>query len=336
MAVPNALDRRVASDQAFRYLTRYLHSTRLDHIVFDRTVVDRAAVRIVSNGSTQEVQSGTILSSCKLHNDEEFYAMPTVGRNNSTFAELDRLLYWLEQSVRSDDVGRLIALWTAMEFMFSKTTRSAAASIQDFLPAYLVPNFARELLVDLWAFIEHVPDITLPQFLMDRLEVQETGVGRRRKVNLVKLLLLCLETEATNPLKALIQEYPIILRKFGRVRQLDPTPQNDMPIFRVLRRFESEVVFDLRYAYRARNTIVHDAAIQIVQIDRLIQRLNWMLCTALDGLLYQFVHNPTLSLSELHEINKHNFVAWKKRLKGTTAMPLSEIVDPPRHCLAFK
>jgi hypothetical protein len=97
------------------------------------------------------------------------------------------------------------------------------------------------------------------------------------------------------------------------------------------------VVFDLRFAFRARNTIVHDAAIQIVQIDRLIQRLNWMLCTALDALLYQFARNPTLSLSELHEINTHNFTAWKKRLHpDKPAVPLSEIVDPPRHCLASK
>jgi hypothetical protein len=103
----------------------------------------------------------------------------------------------------------------------------------------------------------------------------------------------------TNALKLLLQDYPILRRKFGRVRQLDPKPQQDMPIRRALSRFESEVVFDLRFAFRARNTIVHDAAIQIVQIDRLIQRLSWMLCVAPDALLYQFVRNPTLALSEL-------------------------------------
>lgn len=337
VAVESALDRRAACEQAHRHLLRYLHSTRLDHVEFDRTVVNKAAVRVVASGNTQEVQGGWGLSSCELHNDEEFYAMPSAGRNHGTFAELDRVLYWLEQSRRWDDVGRLIALWTAMEFLFSKTTRSAAESIQDFLPAYLVPNFARELLLDLWAFAEHVPGVVLPPNLTARLGVQETGIGKRRNVNLVRLLEVCLEPEATNALLPLIKDYPILLRKFKRVRFLDPTPQQDMPIRRALSRFESEVVFDLRFAFRARNTIVHDAAIQIVQIDRLIQRLNWMLCTALDGLLYQFVRNPTLSVSELHEINKHNFATWKKRLKESkTAVPLSEIVDPPRHCLTSK
>jgi hypothetical protein len=236
VTVPNALDRRAACEQAHRHLLRYLHSTRLDHIPFDRTVANRAAVRIVASGNTQEVRSGTGLASCELHNDDEFYTMPSAGRNRDTFAELDRVLYWLEQSRRWDDVGRLIALWTAMEFLFSKTTRSAAESIQEFVPAYLVPNLARELLVDLWAFIEHVGAITLPPDMAERLEVQATGVGKRRKVNLVKLLELCLEPEDTNPLKLLIQDYPILWRKFGRVRQLDPKPQQDMTIRRTLSR----------------------------------------------------------------------------------------------------
>ena len=109
-----------------------------------------------------------------------------------------------------------------------------------------------------------------------------------------------------------------------------------MPIRRCLSRFETEITFDLRFAFRARNTIVHDAAIQIVQIDRLIQRMNWMLSTVLDTLLFQFAHNPTLSLSDLHEINKVNFAKWKKRLKDKEVVPLTEIVDPPRAGLSGK
>jgi hypothetical protein len=311
VTVEHTLDRRAATEQAHRHLLRYLHSTRLDHLSFDRTVVRRAAVRIVASGNTQEVSEIRGLPHCELHNDELFYAMSKQGRNEGTFAELDRVLYWLEQARRWDDVGRLIALWTALEFLFSKTVQPAAEAIQDLIPAYLVPNYARLLLLDLWAFIEHVPEITLSQDMETRLEVQPTGVGTRRKVHLVKLLEECLKDDTTNPLKAVISPFPILLRKYHGVRLLDPTPQQDMPIRRCLSRFEKQVIFDLRFAFRARNTIVHDAAIQIVQIDRLIQRMNWMLSTALDTLLFQFAHNPTLSLSDLHEINKVNFAKWK-------------------------
>ncbi len=342
VTVEHTLDRRAATEQARRHLLRYLHSTRLDHLSFDRTVVRRAAVRIIASGNTQEVSEIRELPHCELHNDEPFYSMPKQGRNEGTFAELDRVLYWLEQARRWDDVGRLIALWTALEFLFSKTTQPAPEAIQDLMPAYLVPNYARLLLLDLWAFIEHVPAITLPPDMETRLEVQPTGVGTRRKVNLGKLLEECLKDDATNPLKAVIATFPILLRKYHRVRLLDPTPQQDMPIRRCLSRFEKEVIFDLRFAFRARNTIVHDAAIQIIQIDRLIQRMNWMLSTALDTLLFQFAHNPTLSLSDLHEINRVNFAKWKKRLKesaappfpGKVAIPLTEIVDPPQSGLS--
>lgn len=344
VAVEHTLDRRAATEQAHRHLLRYLHSTRLDHIEFDRSVAKRAAVRFVANGHTQEVGGSWGLPHCELHNDEPFYAIPKPERNESTFAELDRVLYWLEQARRWDDVGRLIALWTALEFLFSKTVQPAAEAIQDLMPAYLVPNYARSLLLDLWAFIEHVPGITLPEDMETDLEVQPTGVGKRRKVNLVKLLAECLKDDATNPLKAIISGYPILVRKYNRVRQLDPTPQQDMPIRRCLSRFEKEITFDIRFAFRARNTIVHDAAIQIVQIDRLIQRMNWMLSTTLDTLLYQFTSNPTLPLSDLHEINKVNFAKWKKRLtesakppfEGKVAIPLAEIVDPPQAGLSGK
>jgi hypothetical protein len=330
VTVPQTLDCRAATEQAHRHLLRYLHSTRLDHLSFSRDVAQRAAVRIVATGSIQEVNELRSLPHCELHNDELFYATPREGRNEGTFAELDRAMYWLEQARRWDEVGRLLALWTALEFLFSKTTQPAAEAIQELMPAYLVPNYARSLLLDLWAFIEHVPDITLPLDLEAQLEVQPTGVGTRRRVNLVKLLEECLKDDATGPLLTAISGYPILMRKYHRVRLLDPTPKDDMPIRRCLSRFEKAVTFDLRFAYRARNTIVHDAAIQIVQIDRLIQRLNWMLSTALDTLLFQFAHNPTLSLSDLHGINKVNTAKWNKRLKEKEAIPLAEIVDPPQ------
>jgi hypothetical protein len=204
------------------------------------------------------------------------------------------------------------------------------------MPAYLVPNYARSLLLDLWAFIEHVPAVTLPPEMEIRLEVQATGIGIRRKVNLVRLLEECLKDDATNPLKAVIAEYPLLMRKYRRVRLLDPTPQKDMPIRRCLSRFEKEITFELQFAFRARNSIVHDAAIQVVQIDRLIQRLNWMLSTALDTLLFQFIHNPTVSLTDLHEINKINFGKWKKRIQESEPVPIAEIVKPPQPGLSGK
>lgn len=329
VTVIRTFDRQAATEQAHRHLVRYLHSTRLDHLSFDRMVTQRSAVRNAA-GNTQEVIGLRGLPHCELHNDVLFYSTPREGRNEGTFAELDRAMYWLEQARRWDDVGRLLALWTALEFLFSKTTQPAADAIQDLMPAYLVPNYARSLLLDLWAFIEHVPDITLPPDMEARLGVEPTGVGTRRRVNLTKLLQECLKDDATNPLRAVINDYPILLRKYHRARLLDPTPKDDMPIRRCLSQFERGVTFDLRFAYRARNTIVHDAAIQIVQLDRLIQRMNWMLSTALDTLLFQFAHNRTLSLSDLHEINKVNNAKWKKRLKDKVLVPHADIVDPPR------
>jgi hypothetical protein len=338
VTVPSAPDRRAAVDQAHRVLLRYLHSTRLEHLDFERSIGGNAAVRVLATNQTFEVQGSRRLIPGRLHNDEAFYRMSSAGRNENTFAELDRVIYWIEQSRRWDEVGRLIALWTALEFLFSKTIRPAAESIQALTPAYLLPNYARELLVDFWAYVEEADEVNLPPPLEARLEVKETGRGTRRIVNLLKFLELCLEDDATNPLLAIIKDYPVLHRKYRRVKRLDPklklASSSDPEIWRDLDRFERQLVFDLRFAYRARNTIVHDAAIQIVQLDRLIQRLGWMLSTALDTLLYQFVRNPTLSLTDLHEINRQNCIKWKLRLKDEkNPVPLAEVVKPPQYCL---
>lgn len=336
VTVPVAPDRRAAMDQAYRLLLRYLHSTRLEHLDFERSISGNAAVRMVTANQVSEIQGSRRLLPGKLHNDEDFYTMPSSGRNEGTFAELDRVLYWIEQSRSWDEVGRLVALWTALEFLFSKTIRPPAESIQDLAPVYLVPKYPREVLIDFWAFIEQAN--ALPPALEGRLEVVATGHGKRRKLNLLKLLELCLEDDDANPLLTAIKGYPILHRKYRRVKRLDPklklSTSSQPEIWRDLDKFERGLVFDLQFAYRARNTIVHDAAIQIVQLDRLIQRLSWMLCTALDTLLYQFVRNPTLSLTDLHEINRQNCIKWKARLKDVTApVPIAEVVNSPQYCL---
>jgi hypothetical protein len=331
-------DWRAAIEAGRRLLVRYLHSTRLDRFKFDRTISNHAAARHVPSNTTDETRGLRRLTERRLHNDEGFYKLDPQECNPATFAQLDRVVYWLEQSRRWDDVGRLIALWTAMEFLFSKSATSALATIAQLLPAYLVPTLGRELLRDLWAYIEHA-DIKLTSDLKDRLDVKPAIRARTRRVDLEKLLELCLEDDKGNLLRSRIEEYPILLRKYYRVRRLDPrlklASSSNPEIWNDLDRFERRVLFEVRYAYRARNAIVHDAATDVVQIERLVQRLNWMVCTSLDTLLYQYTRNLTLSLTDLHDINQQSYLRWKSRLKDkATPVPLSEVVLPPRYGLA--
>jgi hypothetical protein len=331
-------DWRAAIEAGRRLLVRYLNSTRLYRFTFDRTISNHAAARHIPSNTTEETRGMRRLTERPLHNDTAFYELDPTTRNPETFTQLDRVVYWLEQSRRWDDVGRLIALWTAMEFLFSKSSTAAPASIAQLLPAYLAPTFARELLRDLWAYIEHAELKLSPEFEA-RLEVGAANRGRRRRVDLVQLLESCLEDDTTNSLRSHIKEYPILLRKYYRVRRLNPklrlAGSSNPEICNDLNRFEQRILFEVRYAYRARNAVVHDAATDVIQIERLVQRLNWMVCTSLDTLLYQYTRNKTLSLTDLHEINDQSHVRWKSRLKDdATPVPLSEVVVPPRYGLA--
>ena len=338
VSVTGVPDWRAAIEVGSRLLVRYLHSTRLDHLKFDRAISGHAAAHHSLDKHTEEARGFRRLTERRLHNDEAFYGLVDGSYNRSTFAELDRVVYWLEQSKRWDDMGRFIALWMATEFLFSKTVKSAPQAIQDVLPSYLVPCYPRELLRDLWAFVGY-GKVRLPQEILDRLEGRPPTRGGAGRVNLEKLLALCIEEDGTNPLKALIGEYPILLRKYYRVRRLNPTlkiaSSGEPEIWKDLDRFERNILFDVRFAYRVRNAVVHDAAINVVQFERLIQRLMWMLCTSLDTLLYQFCCNPNLSLSDLHEINHRSYIRWRARLKDeTNAVPLSEVINPPRYGLS--
>jgi hypothetical protein len=83
-----------------------------------------------------------------------------------------------------------------------------------------------------------------------------------------------------------------------------------------------------------RNTIVHDAAIDVLQLDRVSQRLNWLLCTTLDVILHQFSRNPSLTLAQLHDVNLRWFGDWKDSLKDHgKPVSLDQVLYPRVHFL---
>jgi len=129
-----------------------------------------------------------------------------------------------------------------------------------------------------------------------------------------------------------VKDYPNLTRKVYRIRRLQHPfkKSTDYPaIWHDIHAFEENLLRDLQFAYRARNEIVHAAAIQIVQLDRLVQRLNWVLCTTMDTLIHQFANHPTRALRELHEANLGSYRLWKETLKSAKApVPLPDILHP--------
>ncbi len=72
----------------------------------------------------------------------------------------------------------------------------------------------------------------------------------------------------------------------------------------------------------------------IVQLDCLVQRLNWMVCTTMDVLIYQFASHPKRTLRELHEWNIGSFRLWKETLNSEKPVVLlSDILKPVCHGL---
>jgi hypothetical protein len=329
------LDWQAAVQQAREELVRYLGSIPLAKYRFDRTLVDTAAARREPDGPTFVQKSERHLAERSIKNAEQFYGLRQQSCDMQTYAELDRVMYWYEQSRSWDDLGRLIALWTALEFLFGQMDASAVKGIQFGLPAYVVPQYPRLLLLDLRALLNRI-EFDWPEDLLARL--QATAPRKRLWTTaLDKLLAACWEEEATNALLKLVGDYPNVTRKIYRIRRLQHPfkKSTDRPaVWHDIDDFEQGLLNDLRFAYRARNQIVHAAAVKVVQLDRLVQRLNWMLCTTMDVLIHQFANHPSRSLRELHEANLGSYRLWKETIKSLSPpLPLHEILQPACHGL---
>ncbi len=332
---PGCLDWQAAVEQSRGELIRYLGSIPLAKLKFDRAVTEWAAAFREPNGPTFLQKRNRRLLERSIQGASRFYELRQQTCNAQTYAELDRVMYWYEESRGWDDLGRLIALWTALEFLFGQLDESSVKGIQIGVPAYVVPQFARLLILDLRAFLNRI-ELDWPDDLLSKL--QATAPEKRLKtMNLDALLALCWEDTATNPLMPLVKEYPNLTRKVFRIRRLQHPfkKSTDFPaIWHDVHAFEENLLHDIEFAYRARNEIVHAAAIQIVQLDRLVQRLNWVLCTTMDTLIHQLANHPTRALRELHEANLGSYRLWKQTLRSEKSpVPLSDILHPPCHGL---
>src|SRR5262249_56972143 len=96
------------------------------------------------------------LTERSIKNAGQFYELRRKDCNMQTYAEVDRVMYWYEQSRGWDDLGRLIALWTTLEFLFGQLDESAVKGIQIGLPAYVVPQYARLPVLDLRTLLNRI------------------------------------------------------------------------------------------------------------------------------------------------------------------------------------
>jgi hypothetical protein len=334
--VAGHLDWQAAIGRARSDLTRYLNSTHLARFRFDRKLSDAAAARHDAKGQAFHQRYHRGLRERSISGAERFYELRQIPDCNiETYAELDRVMYWYEQSRGWDDLGRLIALWTALEFLFGQLDESAVRGIQTGLPAYVIPQYARLLVLDLRAMLNRI-ELVWPPETLAVLDGTAEG-GRLKTLNLQALLEAACEEDAAHKLYPVVGDYPNVVRKIRRIYRLKHPfkKSTDHPaVWHDVAAFEQGMLYDLQFAYRARNEIVHAAAVRIVQLDRLVQRLNWMVCTTMDVLIYQFASHPKRTLRELHEANIGSFRLWKETLKsGKLAVPLADILKPVCHGL---
>ncbi len=338
VTVAAAFDHTAAVERGTKLLQRYLCSNRFANLDFNRAVSTYCAVKEQAADYTMCISGLRRLTERRLHNDDAFYGLPPDRRNEATFSELDRIIYWLEQSWLSEPIGTLISQWTVLEFLCSTAGKSAPEAIQALVPVYIAPQYPRLLLLDFWRFIVR-SRVAIPQPVQQLLGI--AGLPPREAesaCNLQELFRLAIEPDAVNQILPFIQDYPILVYKWRRVTRLNPGMQaagaNHATVWDDVSELERTVVFNLQTFYRIRNSIVHDAEIDVLQLDRVCQRLNWLLCATVDTILHQFTRNPSLRLTELHDVNSRWYTAWKEKLRDHGhPVNLTEVLNPRVHFL---
>jgi hypothetical protein len=322
-------DRYSAMAYARVRLSRHLWSIKFHLVEFDRTFSNHSAVREIGHSYITEVPKLRELNLHGLWNNDRLDLIDLRTANNQTFQALDRILYWIEQIRRVEPVAALISEWTATEFLFSDQGIKPHETVEKFVVAYLCPNYPRYVLLDFWESIWQVRLVPLDN-LKTRLDYRPgENSFTKPKCSLAKLLAVSLEDPATNPIAELIREYPILKAKWHRVRRLAP---GSTTLAEDVKNFGDRLKFDLRTCYRARNTVVHDAATTVSESLRMLQRLNWMLCSCVDQVIFTYSLNPTLSMTDLHRCADANWQKWLQSIQDQTKLcPLANIVDPPSY-----
>ncbi|MEZ6152345.1 MAG: hypothetical protein R3C09_19770 [Pirellulaceae bacterium] len=329
VTIANARDPYAAIANARATLSRYLWSIKFHYREFDRSLSNHAASRVQGQSYVTEEKKPRLLNQQGLWNSERIEQVDRNTCNGQTFQALDRILYWIEQTRRVEPVAALISEWTAMEFLFSVQGLKDLDAVTKYVPAYLCPNFPRYVLLDFWDSLWQVKP-AIPSNLRVRLETgTKAHPGAHPKCNLTKLLEVSLEDESTNPIAALIADYPILKYKWQRIRRLKPGSKS---LVEEIKKFNDRLIFDIRTCYRARNTVVHDAVMTVSENLRLLQRLNWMLCSCVDQVIYIYTRNTSLSLVDLHRCTDASWVKWQGILQDQNNICTPEqIVAPPTY-----
>ena len=75
--------------------------------------------------------------------------------------------------------------------------------------------------------------------------------------------------------------------------------------------------------------MVHDAADSIAENECLAQRLNWIVTTCVDEIIFQFERNFTLSLLDIHRCKLTSYETWKQTIFDSNNLcSYDEIVEP--------
>jgi len=330
-----ASDYQAAIDQA-RDLVGLMFDTKFNNVTFVRTLPGQQLVAQEKDSDGFFVGSFPRSSAYKqesLKNEVFFYEMERQRCNRRAFARLERALNWYHVTLQSNAPleTKLISLWTTVEYLFSMDGEKEPeiVKIRRFLPPYIVLNRCRIQLLEFYHLVRKF-QIELPE------GTQLVDTADPQKVILAKFLEFCyLITKQRTAFCLKLEEEPLLLKKLSDLASLSPQASEDTTPLRFFETLEQKVRFDIDSIYRTRNRLVHQAEMDMVDLNRIFRRLNCLLVTVLDQVLFRFRFNKHDSLEAFHYAFSTHYEILKNKIGENTAT-YSDVAEPQLSFLTGK
>jgi len=308
-----ASDYQAAIDQAERN-TQLLFNTRLAQHSIRRSVEGQFLVAVKKHNTGVFVGAFPSSPDYKqeaLQNAGYLFQLSTSNHNAETYARLERALYWFYGTfrTRSPLETKFNNLWIAAEYLFSKEKERQLGTVamKRFMAPYVVMNWARSSLLELCRLADYF-EIAVPREI-------STVSNEWKGISLASLWDWCY-CQITDEVSSCVPVNldPVLAYRVQLLGRIHPLSDDGHELSRFVAVLEKRIEFDIDAFYRTRNRLVHEAATEIVDLERIFKRLDFFLRNVLEQLLFRFRFNSLVSLEALHVSYREHYEIQKQRI----------------------
>lgn len=243
--------------------------------------------------------------------------------SNSNFIDMPEIIYheiiksleWTSSNqINNDKKTNFMTLWSILEFLFiDSAVENKIESVANNFAPYLSLFYFRKKIKEFFKDILYSLNLNLKigaQYIEQFIDNQFSNVGLNdlQSLELSNKFTIFLFTDKIKLDKKWVNFSSRLNEDYLIAKTISITTDLKTRI----ETFEDSIKNDIKQIYRLRNMLTHSGINDNKILDNTFFRLRYYVQTSLNTLSYNWSHNNTSSLSELHELKKFDCNQYKK------------------------